>query len=85
MADFKKRIYSGTCMCGHSYEDHHLGMVLNPEALAVMGPHLPQECAFFGTNEDAGLDEHGEDHCLQYVDAQDPDPDTRAGWKGTAR
>lgn len=40
MAAFKKRIYSGICLCGHSDEDHHLGMVLNPEAYAVMGPHL---------------------------------------------
>ncbi len=39
MAAFKKRIYSGTCLRGHSYEDHHLGLVLNPEARALMGPH----------------------------------------------
>jgi hypothetical protein len=85
MTDFKKRIYSGTCLCGHSYEDHHLGMVLNPEAHAVMGPYLPEECEFFGSNEDGGLDEQGQDHCWRYVDSEEPDPELRAGWKGTSR
>jgi hypothetical protein len=28
MSSFRKIIYSGTCLCGHSYEDHHLGMVI---------------------------------------------------------
>jgi hypothetical protein len=72
-------------MCGHSYEDHHLGVVLNPEAYAVMGLYLPQECEFFGSNEDGGLDENGEYHCFAYVDGEDPDPEVRARWKGTAR
>jgi hypothetical protein len=85
MTDFKKRIYSGVCMCGHSYEDHHLGVVLDPKAYAVTGLHLPQECEFFGSNEDGGLDENSEDHCIQYVDRDDPDPEARVAWKGTAR
>lgn len=37
----RKIIYSGTCLCGHSYEDHHLGAGANPEAYAVMGPPAP--------------------------------------------
>lgn len=81
----RKIIYSGTCLCGHSYEDHHLGAVANPEAYAVMGPHLPQECEFFGFDENGGLDEHGQLHCERYVDAEDPDPDARASWEGTRR
>ena len=85
MADFKKRIYSGVCLCGHSYEDHHLSMVMNPEAYAIMGPHLPAECVFFGTNEDAGLDENGDDHCHGYVDVDEPDPAVRSAWLGTKR
>lgn len=85
MADFKKQIYSGVCMCGHYYEDHHLGVILNPEAYAVMGLYLPQECEFYGSNEDGGLDENGEEHCCRYVDREDPDPEARAGWKGTAK
>jgi hypothetical protein len=72
-------------MCGHRYEDHHLGMVLNPEAYAVMGPHLPEECEFFGSNEDGGLDENGDEHCHRYVDADDPDPAARSTWTGTKR
>ncbi len=85
MTSFRKIIYSGTCLCGHSYEDHHLGMVMNPEAAAIVGPHLPGECVFFGTNEDGGLDEHGEAHCERYIDVDDPDPEVRARWKGTRR
>ena len=81
----RKIIYSGTCLCGHSYEDHHLGMVLNPEAYAVIGPHLPEECEFFGSNEDGGLDENGQPHCERYIDAEDPDSDVRASWEGTRR
>jgi len=50
-----------------------------------MGPHLPQECEFFGFDENGGLDEHGEPHCERYVDAEDPDPDVRASWEGTRR
>ncbi len=80
-----KIIYSGTCLCGHSYEDHHLGMVLNPEAQKVMGDYLPQECEFFGSDEDGGNDEHGQPHCDQYVDAEEPDAEIKASWKGTVR
>jgi hypothetical protein len=85
MADFKKRIYSGVCVCGHSYENHHLGVVLNPEAYAVIGLYLPEECEFFGSNEDGGLDENGEDHCRRDVDAEEPDPEARSTWIGTKR
>lgn len=85
MTDFQKRIYSGACMCGHSYEDHHLVMVLNPEACAVLGPYLPEECEFFGSNEDGGLDENGAEHCTRYIDSEEPDPEARSSWKGTSR
>ena len=85
MPKFSKVIYSGTCLCGHSYEDHHISMVLNREALAVMGPHMPEECEYFGCNETGGLDEHGNPHCERYVDAEDPDPERRASWESTRR
>lgn len=44
MTSFRRITHSGTCLCGHNYEDHHLGAVLNPDAYAVMGPYLPEEC-----------------------------------------
>lgn len=72
-------------MCGHNYEDHHLSMVANPEAYAVMGPYFPDECLFFGANESGGLDENGRVHCMCYVDVADPDPAVRAAWTGTKR
>lgn len=80
---FKKIIYSGICLCSHSYEDHHLGIILNPDALKVMGPYLPQECEFFGSNEDGGLDENGQSHCHHYVDVNNPDEEMKKQWRAT--
>ena len=82
---FKKIIYSGTCLCGHSYEDHHLGMIANPEAYKIMGAYLPQECLYFGCNETGGLDENGDSHCHGYTDKDDPNKEELARWKGTRR
>lgn len=65
---FRRIIYSGTCTCGHSWEDHHLSAVVAPEAIPIMGSWLPQECEFYGRNEDGGLDADGNDHCHNYVD-----------------
>src|SRR3972149_5949238 len=45
---------SGMCLCGHSWKDHHLGMVLAPGATETDGGtevYLPQECEFFGWDE----------------------------------
>lgn len=62
---------SGICRCGHSWEDHHLGVVMRdhetdggPEA------YIPQECEFYGCNEMGGLDDEGKDHCHSYYDAK---------------
>lgn len=82
---FRKRIYCGTCLCGHSWEDHHLSFVMNPEALKTMGAYFPDECLFFGCNEDGGLDEDGNHHCGFYVDREDPVQAVKDGWKGTER
>ena len=35
---FRQIIYSRTCLCGHAWDDHHLGMVMAPDAAEVMGP-----------------------------------------------
>ena len=82
----KKRYYSGICMCGHSWEDHHLNAVLNEDWFKATGEStFPDECEFYGCNEDGGKDEHGEDHCQRYVDKDDPDQEVRNRWKGTVR
>lgn len=72
---FKPIILSGICKCGHSWEDHHLGAIINANTIKEMQekfpkhPYwIPQECEFFGCNEDGGKDEHGEEHCYNYVD-----------------
>jgi len=63
---------SGICRCGHAWDDHHLGIVLNPAYIAATGEaYIPQECEFYGFNETGGLDAHGHDHCFQYVDAKE--------------
>ena len=88
MADvhaFRKVIYSGTCLCGHKVDDHHISLVMNPEAVKIMGDRFPDECLFFGCNEDGGLDEDGEHHCGRYVDQADPDYCRKKEWHGTRR
>jgi len=82
---FKKIIYSGICLCGHDQHEHHGGMILNEEAYKIMGPRLPQECEYFGCNEDGGFDELGEDHCSSYVDKDNPDEELKKSWQGTKR
>ncbi len=61
---------SGICKCGHSYKDHHLGCVLNEDYFNDTGElYLPQECEFYGCNEDGGLDAEGNEHCSGYRDS----------------
>lgn len=65
---------SGTCNCGHSWEDHHLGVVLNEDYRQQTGEaYIPQECEFFGWNETGGLGADGKDHCHGYRDELWPD------------
>lgn len=72
----RKAIYSGPqrsgiCVCGHSWREHHLGMVMRTEAIQTDGGpeyYIPQECEFFGCNEDGGKDADGNEHCDGYVD-----------------
>lgn len=71
---YRWQIVSGMCVCGHSYEDHHLGFIMNEDTLRDLPAdhplYLPQECEFFGCNEGGGLDEEGNDHCQQYIDKE---------------
>lgn len=60
---------SGTCICGHSWEDHHLSVVLNEEYRVATGEaYLPEECEHFGSNEAGGYDADGKEHCWKYRD-----------------
>lgn len=62
---------SGICKCGHSWEDHHLGMVLNVNYFRqTKEPYVPQECEHYGFNEDGGMDDQGNFHCGQYEDSK---------------
>ena len=61
---------TGICVCGHSWEDHHLGFVMNPGYFAATKEgYVPQECEFYGCNEMGGLDKHGNPHCDGYKDS----------------
>jgi len=69
---------SGMCVCGHSWEDHHLGMVMNQDYwLATDESYVPQECEYYGFNEMGGCGPDGKMHCQNYRDtmeeAQDAD------------
>ena len=56
-------------MCGHSWHDHHLGIVMRQDYADETGEsYIPQECEFYGFNEMGGLDAEGNEHCHKYVD-----------------
>lgn len=65
---------SGICKCGHSWDDHHLGIVMNKEYYEQTGEsYVPQECEFYGCNEEGGMMPNPEGewipHCGRYEDA----------------
>ena len=63
---------SGLCVCGHKWDDHHLGMVMKPDYVKETGEiYIAQECEFYGFNEDSGKDANGNDHCWGYKDTLD--------------
>lgn len=65
---------SGICVCGHKWDEHHLGIVLNPDYVKDTGEaYIPQECEHFGFNETGGLDDKGKEHCFGYRDVLWPD------------
>ena len=70
---------SGVCICGCSWDEHHLGVVMNKEYYEKTGEaYVPQECDHFGCNETGGMKfnkETGEweDHCFGYRDSMLPE------------
>lgn len=74
MSEIDKRRYSGPnrtgiCICGHTWQDHHLGIVLNEDYLNKVGEsYLPEECEFYGFDEMGGKDADGHIHCDKYRD-----------------
>jgi hypothetical protein len=78
MIDWKPRYSgpnrSGVCVCGHSWEDHHLGCVMNVDYANATGEsYVPDECNFYGCNEVGGMQyvvEQWVDHCHRYVDSK---------------
>jgi hypothetical protein len=65
---------SGVCICGHKWDDHHLGVVIRPDAMETDGDverFVPQECEYFGSDEMGGLDDEGNPHCSRYRDTLD--------------
>ena len=64
---------SGVCKCGHPWEEHHLGIVMNREYYEQTGEmYVPEECEHYGFNEVGGKmpDKDGNwvDHCFRYED-----------------
>lgn len=68
---------SGICVCGHAWNEHHLGMVMNQQYIEdTQEGYIPQECEFYGFNEVGGLkyDEtkaSWEQHCSSYKDSRE--------------
>lgn len=64
---------SGICICGHSWEDHHLMLVARQAYVdATHEGYIPGECEAYGSNECGGLmpglDGEWIDHCRGYRD-----------------
>lgn len=65
---------SGICVCGCSWRDHHLGVVMNEDYFQETGEdYAPGECERYGFNEVGGMKyneetKQWEHHCHQYVD-----------------
>lgn len=88
MADIKwvKNYYSGICLCGHSWERHHLSMVMKDAYFKVTNElTIPGECLAFGCNERGGLDENDNMHCSGFIDKDHPDKEELKRWYGTKR
>jgi hypothetical protein len=75
MYEFKPIIITGMCKCGHSWEDHHLGVIVNADVIQSIRSKyqdhplfIPQECEYYGCNEMGGYDTDGNDHCHGYED-----------------
>ena len=87
--DYTPKVRTGVCKCGHSWEDHHLGMVINADAIEVYKKYdaplyMPQECEYYGCNEAGGMEYIGAedrwvDHCQQYE--EDPNAEDQRTWR----
>lgn len=65
---------NGICVCGHSWKEHHLSCVMNPEYIEQTGEtYIPEECEHYGFNEMGGKDADGNEHCHVYRDSYDSD------------
>ncbi len=63
---------TGMCICGHSWDHHHLGVVVRKEYVDETNEsYVPQECEHYGHNEFGGLDAHGNTHCFGYMDTKE--------------
>lgn len=73
-----KNYWSGICLCGHSWERHHISMVAQQKYVDLTNEgSLPGECLAFGHNETGGLDRDGNVHCMGFVDKDRPDLNRR--------
>lgn len=64
---------SGVCVCGHAWDEHHLGCVMNSAYTKQTGEYyIPEECEHFGSNECGGKERLPDGrwiaHCNSYRD-----------------
>ena len=66
---------TGVCICGCSWEDHHLDVVMNKDYFKATGErYVPDECERYVFNEVGGMKFNEEtkvweDHCYGYLDS----------------
>jgi hypothetical protein len=71
-ARYSGSLRSGVCLCGHGWETHHLGMVMNEDyAHQTHEIYVPQECEYYGSNEMGGHGSDGREHCAYYRDSKE--------------
>jgi len=67
---------SGICVCGHPWDEHHLGIIMNEEYRNDNHEaYLPEECEHYGFNEMGGRmptpDGSWINHCHRYRDTME--------------
>lgn len=70
------RKFTGICVCGHSFDDHHHSMVLNPKALEELGVLYKMVNGVIGGECEAtqfeGMTIDGSIPCVGIIDDQYP-------------
>jgi hypothetical protein len=83
---YKKKYYSGVCLCGHVWHTHHTSMCNLDYYNQTGESSIAGECLRYGCNEGyTGDDDEGDYHCSGFTDKENPDLEELKSWHGTRR